>query len=196
MVLSKAIFLDKDGTLIPNVPYSVDPEQAAITLDTAKALRVFAKLGYQIFIVSNQSGVARGYFHEEQVDLVVQRFHELFLLLGISLQGFYYCPHHPEGKAPYNIDCACRKPKPGMIIQAAQKHSIDLANSWLIGDILHDVEAGRRAGCRTVLVDNGGETEWKLSCDRLPHHVVTNLLDAALIVAALHVPRLPIQYLL
>jgi len=196
MVLNKAIFLDKDGTLIPNVPYSVDPEQVVIDPDTARALRVFAKLGYQIFIVSNQSGVARSYFREEQVDLVVQRFYELFELLGISLQGFYYCPHHPEGNAPYNIDCECRKPKPGMLIQAAKERSIDLANSWLIGDILHDVEAGRRAGCRTILIDNGGETEWKLACNRLPHHIVSNLLDAALVIAALHIPRLPIQYLL
>jgi D,D-heptose 1,7-bisphosphate phosphatase len=186
MVLKKAIFLDKDGTLIPNTPYSIDPDQVQLSLDVVKALRVFSKLDYQLFIITNQSGVARGYFNEKQVRLVARRFREAFQSMGIHLQGFHYCPHHPEGNAPYNIDCECRKPKPGMILQAAKMHSINLEKSWFIGDILHDIEAGRRAGCRTILLDNGGETEWELSGDRLPHHIVSNLLDAAKVVTALH----------
>lgn len=185
MVLNKAVFLDKDGTLIPNIPYCIDPGQAIINLDATRALRTFSSLGYEIFIVTNQSGVARGYFYEEQVHLLIHRFTELFQSLGVQLQGFYYCPHHPEGKAPYNVNCECRKPKPGMILQAAEEHSIDLSRSWFIGDILHDVEAGRRAGCRTILLDNGNETEWELSRNRLPHHIVENLGDAARIIAGL-----------
>jgi len=186
MVLNKAAFLDKDGTLIPNTPYCIDPNQAQLSLDVVKALRVFSKLDYQLFIISNQSGVARGYFREEQLELVIHRFSEVFRSIGVHLQGFYYCPHHPEGNTPYGIDCECRKPKPGMLLQAAAEHSIHLEQSWFIGDILHDIEAGRRAGCRTILLDNGGETEWELSGDRLPHHIVSNLLDAAKVVAALH----------
>lgn len=197
MVLNKAVFLDKDGTLIPNIPYSIDPNQVHITVDTAKALRIFAKLGYQLFIVTNQSGIARGYFSEEQVCLIAHLFREVFQSIEIHLQGFYYCPHHPEGNFPYNINnCECRKPKPGMIFQAAKEHSVDLEQSWFIGDILHDIEAGRHAGCRTILLDNGGETEWKLSSDRLPHHIVGNLLDAAKVIAALHMPTIPLHYLL
>jgi D,D-heptose 1,7-bisphosphate phosphatase len=180
---NKAVFLDKDGTLIPDVPYCINPDQAIVSLNTTKALRVLAELGYQLFIITNQSGVARGYFDEKQVDLLGCRFSELFESIGVQLQGFYYCPHHPEGEiAPYNIDCECRKPKPGMIFKAAQEHSIDLKSSWFIGDILNDVEAGRRAGCRTILLDNGNETEWRLSRDRFPHHIVENLENAALVV--------------
>jgi D,D-heptose 1,7-bisphosphate phosphatase len=141
-------------------------------------------LGYQLFIISNQSGVARGYFYEEQVHLLIKRFSDSFESIGVRLQGFYYCPHHPDGKAPYNIDCECRKPKPGMLTLAAVEHSIDLEKSWFIGDILHDVEAGRRAGCRTILLDNGNETEWQLSRDRLPHHIVESLGEAARVITA------------
>jgi D,D-heptose 1,7-bisphosphate phosphatase len=180
MVLGKAIFLDKDGTLIPNKPYCIDPRQAQLDLNTVRALRLFSKLGYQLFIISNQSGIARGYFSEEEVDLVFQRFGELFQSLELHLQGFYYCPHLADDF------CQCRKPKPGMLFQAATEHGINLKQSWFIGDILHDAEAGKRAGCRTVLLDNGGETEWELSCDRLPDHIVSNLLDAAKVIAALY----------
>jgi histidinol-phosphate phosphatase family protein len=180
MVLAKAIFLDKDGTLIPNKPYCIDPRQAQLDLNTVRALRLFSRLGYQLFIISNQSGVARGYFSEEEVDLVFQQFGKLFQSLELHLQDFYYCPHLADDF------CQCRKPKPGMLFQAATEHSIDLKQSWFIGDILHDVEAGKRAGCRTVLLDNGGETEWELSCDRLPDHIVSNLLDAAKVIAVLH----------
>ena len=86
----------------------------------------------------------------------------------------------PDGTVPeYAIECDCRKPAPGLILQAAAEHDIDLERSWLIGDILNDVEAGRRAGCRTILIDNGNETEWQLSPQRLPHHVAADLLEAA-----------------
>lgn len=186
MVLSKAIFLDKDGTLIPNVPYNIDPAQVNVSLDVARALKVFAKLDYKLFIVTNQSGVARGHFTEDQLHLLTHQFRGLFESLGLHLQDFYYCPHHPEGEvAAYAIDCECRKPKPGMLLRAAEEHSIDLSQSWFIGDILHDVEAGRRAGCRTILLDNGNETEWQLSRDRLPHHLVKDLGEAARVVVAM-----------
>jgi histidinol-phosphate phosphatase family protein len=136
-------------------------------------------------VVSNQSGVARGYFPEEALRAVENRLCGLLAEFGVPLDGFYYCPHHPEGGAQgYAIDCDCRKPRPGLILQAAREHDLDLPHSWVVGDILNDIEAGRRAGCRTVLVDNGNETEWVLTPERLPHHIATDLIEAALIIAA------------
>jgi len=184
-----AIFLDKDGTLIPDIPYNVDPDRITLSDGAEIALRSFHNSGYKLIVISNQSGVARGYFSEIALAKVEQRLRTL--LNEIPLTGFYYCPHHPQGSIiEYAIDCNCRKPKPGLILQAAQTHHIDLARSWMIGDILNDVEAGRNAGCKTILIDNGNETEWIRSPQRSPHHKVSNLLEAAQIINASYVlPR-------
>ena len=184
-----AIFLDKDVTLIPDIPYNVDPDRITLSDGAEIALRSFHNSGYKLIVISNQSGVARGYFPEIALAKVEQRLRTL--LNEIPLTGFYYCPHHPQGSIiEYAIDCNCRKPKPGLILQAAQTHHIDLARSWMIGDILNDVEAGRNAGCKTILIDNGNETEWIRSPQRSPHHKVSNLLEAAQIINASYVlPR-------
>jgi len=184
-----AIFLDKDGTLIPDIPYNVDLDRITLSDGAEIALRSFHNSGYRLIAISNQSGVARGYFSEIALAKVEQRLRTL--LNEIPLTGFYYCPHHPQGSIiEYAIDCNCRKPKPGLILQAAQTHHIDLARSWMIGDILNDVEAGRNAGCKTILIDNGNETEWIRSPQRSPHHKVSNLLEAAQIINASYVlPR-------
>lgn len=180
-----AVFLDKDGTLIENVPYNVDPQQIRLTSGAFIGLRSLHLAGYPLIVISNQSGVARGYFAETALIAVEQQIRSLLANFNIPLAGFYYCPHHPDGiVAEYAIACNCRKPEPGLLLQAAQEQNIDLARSWFIGDILHDVEAGRRAGCRTILIDNGNETEWVLSRERLPHHVVKDLAVAARIIAA------------
>src|SRR5205085_6378312 len=98
----------------------------------------------------------------------------------VPLARCYHCPHHPDGTVErYARACACRKPQPGLLLRAARDHDLDLARSWLVGDILDDVEAGRRAGCRTVLLDNGHETEWVLTPERLPHHIACDLAQAA-----------------
>jgi histidinol phosphatase-like enzyme len=98
----------------------------------------------------------------------------------VSLAGFYYCPHHPSGNVPpYSVECTCRKPRPGLLQRAAYELALDLEASWMIGDILDDVEAGHRAGCRSILMDNGGETEWDLRGPRSPAALVPNLVDAA-----------------
>src|SRR5439155_10333247 len=103
--------------------------------------------------------------------------------LGIPLTGFYYCPHYPTGVVEaYAIACSCRKPEAGLLFQAARKHGLDLARCWFIGDILNDVEAGRRAGCRTILLDNGHETEWVLTPARTPHERAAYLAEAARII--------------
>jgi D-glycero-D-manno-heptose 1,7-bisphosphate phosphatase len=103
-----------------------------------------------------------------------------FREMGIRLSGFYYCPHDPQGSVKgYAVHCDCRKPLPGLLVEAAQELHIDLENSWMIGDILHDVEAGNRAGCRTVLLDRGNETVWHFNELRQPDLIVKDMREAA-----------------
>jgi D-glycero-D-manno-heptose 1,7-bisphosphate phosphatase len=176
-----AIFIDKDGTLIPDIPYNVDPSKIELAFGAKAALKSLNQIGYKLIVISNQSGVARGYFPESALKAVQQRLQSL--LAPIPLTGFYYCPHYPTGKIMnYALDCNCRKPKAGLLIKAAEDHQIDLVNSWMIGDILNDVEAGRRTGCRTILIDNGNETEWILSTDRMPHFCVTDWAEITTII--------------
>lgn len=177
---NRAVFLDKDGTLIEDVPYNVNPDLIRLTVGAQTGVPSLHCAGYKIIVISNQSGVARGYFPESALLVVEARLRYMLAEIGVPLAGFYYCPHHPDGKvATYNISCCCRKPEPGLIVHAAECHKIDLTNSWFIGDILNDVEAGCRAGCQTVLIDNGNETEWVITQQRIPDLVATNLDLAA-----------------
>jgi len=192
---SRAVFLDKDGTLVENVPYNVDPMLIRWCEGAIDGLRRLHEAGYKLFVITNQSGVARGYFEETALAIVEQHLMQELAQFGIPLAGFYYCPHHPEGTiAPYAINCNCRKPEPGLLLEAAEEHQLDLAASWFIGDILHDVGAGRAAGCRTILIDNGNETEWKLSPQRLPHHLVSDLDAAARVILAIDYPDVSLPF--
>lgn len=180
----KAIFLDKDGTLVDDLHYNADPRRIDLVSGAGPALRLLARLDYRFIVVSNQDGVAHGLFTEAEMDAVGNRLADLMFREQLSLDGFYYCPHHPEGKVErYALKCTCRKPLPGMLLQAAREHGIDLRSSWMIGDILHDVEAGNRAGCRTMLLDNGHETEWRLGARRVPTGMAQDLYAAALMIA-------------
>lgn len=179
-----AVFLDKDGTLIENVPYNVDPALIRLAAGAGEALRMLADAGYRLFVVSNQSGVARGYFGEEALVAVEARVRELLRGSRVEIDAFAWCPHHPAGTvAAYARACDCRKPAPGMITALAAAHGIDLSRSWMVGDILDDVEAGRRAGCRTVLVDSGA-TERVPGPGREPEHIVPDLAAAARAILA------------
>lgn len=178
--MNKAVFLDKDGTLIRNVPYNVDPALISLEPYAVQALLALQEQGYLLFVVSNQPGIAFGYFSEADIHAAYLHIYKQLRKQGVTLHGFYYCPHHPEGKQwPYAITCKCRKPLPGMLLRAAAEHGISLSASWMIGDILHDVEAGNRAGCRTILLDNGNETEWDLHDIRQPTYTAHNLSEAA-----------------
>ncbi|PRY12283.1 D,D-heptose 1,7-bisphosphate phosphatase [Pontibacter ummariensis] len=171
--MRKAVFLDKDGTLVHDVPYNVDPQRIRLCEGVPEALARLKAEGYLLVMISNQAGVARGYFEEQALEGVKETLQRALQPYKAGLDAFYYCPHHPEGIVPvYTQACACRKPQPGMLLQAAKDLGIDLAASWMIGDILHDVEAGNKAGCRTILIDNGNETEWVMNPDREPTHVV------------------------
>jgi D,D-heptose 1,7-bisphosphate phosphatase len=181
----KAIFLDKDGTLVDDLPYNVEPGRITLCSGAGAALRLLARLDYRLFVVTNQAGIAFGRFDESAMETVQDRMQELLQREQVMLDGFYYCPHHPEGSvAAYACDCHCRKPMPGLLLQAAREHGIDLRSSWMIGDILHDVEAGNRAGCRTVLIDNGNETEWRLGPRRIPTRMAPDLYAAAVLIAS------------
>ena len=168
----KAIFIDKDGTLVVNVPYNVDPQRITLTSGAQQAVERLAELGYRVIVVSNQPGAALGLFPESALQGVEKRLRELVP----HLEAFYYCTHAPDA------GCACRKPAAGMLERAARERGIDLSASWMIGDILDDIEAGRRAGCRTILLDVGNETEWRFSEARRPHHTVADLPAAAAII--------------
>lgn len=181
ILMNKAIFIDKDGTLIYNVPYNVEPDRIALYPETIEALSSLKERGYLLIVISNQSGVARGYFEEHALEAVKER---LNILLGdINIDGFYYCPHHPQGIIErYTMECDCRKPQPGMILQAAKDFQVDLSQSWMIGDILSDAEAGNRAGCRTILVNNGNETEWEMNSLRKPTYIAKDLAEASQLI--------------
>jgi D,D-heptose 1,7-bisphosphate phosphatase len=180
---SRAVFLDKDGTLIHDVPYNVDPALICFTPGAGEGLRLLHRNGFRLVVVSNQSGVAQGFFPEEALTTVEARLRGLCGQAGVPLAGFYYCPHLTGGRVrKYAITCFCRKPRPGLLIRAALELGIDLQASWLIGDILDDIEAGISAGCKTVLLLNGNETEWVLSKGRCPHYYAADLNEAAQIV--------------
>jgi D-glycero-D-manno-heptose 1,7-bisphosphate phosphatase len=178
-----AVFLDKDGTLVEDVPYNVDPDKIRLAPGVAEELPVLTEAGYKLIVISNQPGIALGYFDENALALVELRISALLAKHGARIDGYYWCPHYPDGAvADYVAQCDCRKPMPGLILQAASDHGVDLTRSWFVGDILHDVEAGRRAGCRTILIDNGNETEWLMSAERSPHWTVAGMREAVSVI--------------
>lgn len=155
-MLREAVFLDRDGTLIEEVHYLAHPEQVRLIPGAAEAVRRLNALGALVVVVTNQGGVARGYFPEARVAEVHAHLAAVLAGHGAKVDAFYYCPHHPtEGADPYRQVCECRKPKPGMLYAAARDLGIDLARSWMIGDKPCDAGAGRAAGCRSLLVRTG-----------------------------------------
>lgn len=181
--MRRAVFIDKDGTLISNVPYNADPDKIVLEYGAVEGLRLLQERGYALIVVSNQAGIAHGYFREEEMQPVIGRVRQLLYEGGIVLDGFYYCPHHPAGKiAQYTVSCMCRKPLPGMLLQAAEEMDLFLPESWMIGDILHDVEAGNRAGCRSILLNKGNETVWEANDYNKPEHIADDMLEAARLI--------------
>lgn len=156
----KAVFLDRDGTLNRYVGFLRTPEQLELLPDTAEAVRLINESGYLAVVVTNQPVIARGEVTFEGLDLIHRKLETLLGREGAYIDGLYFCPHHPdkgfEGEvAELKTDCGCRKPKPGMLLKAAEDFSIDLAESFMIGDSENDIGAGKAAGCRTVLLGSG-----------------------------------------
>ena len=179
----RAVFLDKDGTLVEDIPFNAEPDRVRLLPEALEGLQNLHAAGFAMIVVSNQSGVGRGDFAEERLWMVEARLRELLAAGGVPLDGFYYCPHDPDGAVlRYARRCGCRKPEAGMLLQAAADHGLWLEASWMIGDILDDVEAGRRAGCQTILINNGHETVWRLTPARTPDHMAPNIRFAAQII--------------
>ena len=180
MSAAPAIFFDRDDTLIEDPGYISRPEQVRLFDDAADAVARLARAGFRIVVVSNQSGVARGLFTEDDLTAVNHRLQKLLDDRGAALDAIYCCPYldGSEAKvAAYRRASDHRKPAPGMLLQAARDLRLDLERSWMIGDSARDIEAGRRAGCRTVLVNRAGQRE--TATKSRPDHVAPSLREAA-----------------
>jgi D-glycero-D-manno-heptose 1,7-bisphosphate phosphatase len=178
-----AVFIDRDGTISDEVGYVNHPSRFRLLEHSTEALRLLNEAGWLAILVTNQAGVARGYFTEAMVREVHANLAALLEKDGARLDAIYYCAHHPSvGEAPYRLDCDCRKPRPGLINRAAADWEIDLANSWMVGDRFSDVELGRNAGVHSALVLTGyGRGEWehqRSSWTMEPEIVADNLLEA------------------
>lgn len=163
------VFLDRDGTVNEEIGYLYDVEKLSLISGAAKAIRRLNISGWPVVCVSNQSGVARGFFTIDSVYEVNQKLKELLALNGAYFDGIYFCPHHPtEGQFPYRMNCDCRKPRAGMLKKAADELKIDLKRSFLIGDRLSDIQTAQNAGLKSILVLTGyGRTELENNKDKI-----------------------------
>jgi D-glycero-D-manno-heptose 1,7-bisphosphate phosphatase len=178
-----AVFIDRDGTLTEEMGYVNHPRRVRLLPRSAEAIRRLNHAGIPAVVVTNQAGVARGYFSEDVLHAVNGAVIALLKEAGAHLDGVYVCPHHPSvGEPPFRLDCDCRKPKPGLLHRAAADLSLDLAGSTMIGDKPSDLGAGRAVGARSILVLTGyglGEWEYRRAGFSVePDHVAEDLLDA------------------
>lgn len=157
MNLNKAVFLDRDGVINIDHGYIFKPEHFDFIDGVFDACRHLQNLGYLLIVVTNQSGIARGYYSEQDFAVLTSWMKQQFAAHGVKIDGVYYCPHHLEkGQVPYNIDCDCRKPNPGMLTQAIREFGIDPAVSLMVGDKAADMQAAAAAGIgRKILVQSG-----------------------------------------
>lgn len=182
-----AVFIDRDGTISEEVGYVNHPSRFRLFPYSSEAIRILNNNDWLAILVTNQAGVARGYFSEEVIVKVHEQLkHEL---KDARLDAIYYCAHHPSiGDPPYRFDCDCRKPKPGLIDRAAQEFEIDRSASWMVGDRYGDVELARNAGLRSAFVLSGyGLGEWeyqRASWKHQPDLVCENLLEAVKMIVA------------
>lgn len=179
MNLQKAIFIDRDGTLIEEVGYLKMLEDLRFTPRATEALRIFHSLGFLNIVLTNQSAVARGILSPKELNKIHHKLKELAQQEDARIDDIFYCPHLPEGRMPpYNVDCECRKPKPGMILRSQEKHKLDLLQCILVGDKTSDLEMARNAGVRPVLVLTGYGKETQTACP-IPAETHMNLFEFA-----------------
>ena len=169
---TRAVFIDRDGTIARDVHFCRRPEDFEILPTVHQAIRMFNRARFKTVVITNQSGVARGYFTDEALRRINRHMEAELARCGARLDAVYYCPHHPDD------GCQCRKPKPGLIFKAAADLDIRLTNSFMVGDGARDVEAGKAAGCRTVLVTTGPEGTEKIATP--PDYIAASLVEAAL----------------
>ena len=177
------MFIDRDGTLTEEVGYVNHPKRLRLLPRSAEAIRRLNAAGVPAVVVTNQAGIARGYFTEDVLHAVTAELRSQLEDAGARLDGVYVCPHHPrEGEPPYRAVCGCRKPRPGLLLEAAADLHLDLARSVMVGDKASDLEVAPQVGARSVLVLTGyGLGEWEYRRDLFPvtpDHVASDLLDA------------------
>lgn len=187
--MNKAVFLDRDGVITKEPPYYAHRiEQLELISKSTAAIRLINESGFKVIVVSNQSGVARGYYQEKDVNTYNKAMKKKLKEENAYVDAIYYCPHHPKATIEkYKIDCKCRKPKPGMLKQAEKDLNLNLKRSFLIGDKLSDIEAGYRAGCKTILVltGQGNDESKKISkIDIKPDYILKDLFTAIQIIKA------------
>jgi D-glycero-D-manno-heptose 1,7-bisphosphate phosphatase len=176
-----AVFLDRDGTIIEEVGYLDRPERVALYPFSIAAIRALNRAGFRVIMVSNQSGVARGFFDEAMLDVVHKHVAALLAAGGAHLDAYYYCPHHPDGRvAEFARHCECRKPGRGLVDRAVQELSVDPLRSYTVGDRWLDVKLAANVGARGILVRTGygALEESRLPPDVKPDAVVNNLIEA------------------
>lgn len=175
--MRRAIFLDRDGVIVEDCDYTYRKDQLKLIPGSAEAIKLLNGNDFLVIVVTNQSGVAKGYFTEMDVTLFNESMEEKLREYGSYIDAIYYCPHHIEAKIEkYKINCDCRKPKPGMLKEAEKRFDIDLRQSFIIGDRLSDIDAGKCIGCKAIMVLTGyGRGEPK--DDRIDH-ITQNLYDA------------------
>jgi D,D-heptose 1,7-bisphosphate phosphatase len=175
---NRAVFLDRDGTINEDVGYLSRLEDLKIYENAAEAIRLIREEGFLTVVITNQSGVARGFFSEDFVITVHNKINEYLKAHGTSLDALYFCPHHPRyGNEQYRKECSCRKPQPGLLIKAAEDLDIDLKSSYVVGDMPRDMDIARRVGAKGVMVKTGyGKNVVATS---KPHYIAEDLLEAA-----------------
>ncbi len=178
--MNKAVFLDRDGTIIEDVGYLNSPEQIKFIPGSIEAIKKLNENGYKVVVITNQSGVARSLISEDMLQTIDKTIQKKILNGDAYLDMIYYCPHHPEaGHYPYKQECDCRKPAPGMINKAQKDLNIDLTKSFMIGDKTSDIEAGQRVGIKNILVLSGRGQGEKDKIKTQPDLIAKTLKEAA-----------------
>ena len=180
---NKAIFLDRDNTLIEDPGYISNPDQVKLLSGASKALAELRKMGYMLIVVTNQSAVARGIVTENVLEEIHERMTSLLTHEGAYLDKIYYCPYHPDGIVPkYRKESNLRKPQPGMILRAADELDIDLHNSWMVGNSPRDITAGLSAGCKTILIVSSVNPTILKPTDPRPDEKAVNIKEVVNII--------------
>jgi len=175
-----AVFLDRDGTLNEDPGYINDPEKVVLFPKTGDALALLKKYGFLLIVISNQSGIARGLMKSEDVDSVNEKINQILSEYKVKIDAFYYCPAHPDYSS--EEECECRKPSPKLLLEAASEFNVDLQSSYFIGDTVADIQCGKNAGIKTILVKTGkGEESFSIlqKENNFPTFVAENLLNAS-----------------
>ncbi len=184
---TRAVFLDRDGTIIEDVGYLARAEDIRLLPQAPQALRMLRDAGFALIVVTNQSAIARGWLTEEGLAQAHAELNRRLAAQGAAIDAFYYCPHLPGAAVErYSVTCRCRKPEPGLFERAASDRGLELRRSYAVGDSERDVEAGRRAGCRTILIARGAAGTGDARCGTVvpPDATVQDLMGAAEVIVS------------